>query len=125
MTQIEIDKRPRLQKLRNMVQIKAIMQTANKAMEEILDGKGLNITELKHLICAAVTVITEERNGRGEYKFEKQRSQTRPRVRRIQESINDIRKEPSGLVEIKRDNRKAQNIKRTRLLNPLAPELFF
>jgi len=37
-------------------------------------------------------------------------------VRRIQESINDIRKELSALVEIKRDNRKAQNVKRTRLL---------
>ena len=32
-TQIEIDKRPRLQKLQNMFKIKAIMQTANKAME--------------------------------------------------------------------------------------------
>jgi hypothetical protein len=40
-TQIEIDKRPRLQKLQNMFKIKAIMQTANKAMEEILDGKDI------------------------------------------------------------------------------------
>ena len=45
-TQIEIDKRPRSQKLQNMFKIKAIMQTANKAMEEILDGKDLNIAEL-------------------------------------------------------------------------------
>jgi len=34
-TQIEIDKRPKLQKLQNMFKIKAITQTANKAMEEI------------------------------------------------------------------------------------------
>ena len=40
-TQIEIDKRPRLQKIQNMFKIKAIMQMANKAMEEILDGKDL------------------------------------------------------------------------------------
>jgi len=39
-----------------------------------------------------------------------------PWVRCIQESINDIRNELSTLVEIKRDNRKVQNIKRTRLL---------
>jgi hypothetical protein len=41
------------------------MQTANKAMEEILDGKDLNITELNRLIYAAATVITEEINGTG------------------------------------------------------------
>jgi hypothetical protein len=49
-TQIEIDNRPRLQKLQNMVKIKAIIKMANEAMEEILDGKDLNITELNHLI---------------------------------------------------------------------------
>jgi hypothetical protein len=58
-TQIEIDKRPRLQKLQNIVKIKAIMKMANEAMEEILDGKDLHITELNHLIYAAATVITE------------------------------------------------------------------
>jgi len=31
-------------------------------------------------------------------------------------SINDIKRELSVLVEIKRDNRRVQNIKRTRLL---------
>ena len=62
MTQIEIDKTPRLQKLQNMFKIKAVMQTANKAMEEILDGKDLNVAELNHLIYAAATVITEEIN---------------------------------------------------------------
>jgi len=61
-------------------------------------------------------VITKEINGTGEYKLLTQRSKTPPWVRRIQESINGIRKGLSALVEIKRDNRKAQNIKRTRLL---------
>ena len=46
MTQIEIDNRLRLKKLQNMFEIKAITQTANKATEEILDGKDLNIAEL-------------------------------------------------------------------------------
>jgi len=90
-----------------MFKIKSIMQTPNKAMEEILDGKDLNITELNRLICAAAAaaaVITEEINGTGEYKLETQRSKTPPWVRHIQESINGIRKELSALVEIKRDN---------------------
>jgi len=99
-----------------MFKIKAIMQTANKAMEETLDGKDLNIAELNRLICAAAMVITEEINIKREYKLETPRSETPPWVRRIQESINDIRKELSALLEIKRDNRKTQNIKRTRLL---------
>ena len=77
-TQIEIDKRPRLQKLQNMFKIKAIMQTANEAMEEILDGKDLNINELNHLIYAEAMVITEEINGTGEYKLETQISKTPP-----------------------------------------------
>jgi len=87
------------------------MKTANQAMEEILD-----ITELNHLIYAAATVITEEVNGTGEYKLQTRISKTPPWVRRIQGSINDIRKELSVLVEIRRDNRKVMNIKRTRLL---------
>jgi hypothetical protein len=37
-THIEIDNRPRQQKVQNMLKIKAIMQTANEAMEETLDG---------------------------------------------------------------------------------------
>jgi hypothetical protein len=114
--QIEIDKQPTLQKLQNMVKIKAIMKMANEAMEEILDGKDLSVTELNHLIYAAATVITEEINGTGEYKLETQRSKTPAWVRRIQKSINNTRKELSALVEVKRDNRKAQNIKRIRLL---------
>ena len=43
------------------------MITANEAIEEILDEKDLNITELNLLIYAAATVITEEINGTGEY----------------------------------------------------------
>jgi len=68
-TQIATDKRPRLQKLQNMFMVKM----ANKAMEEILDKKDLNITELNHLIYAAATVITEEINGTAEYKIETRR----------------------------------------------------
>ena len=67
----------------------------NKAMEEILDGRDLNVTVLNHLIYAAATVITEEINGTGEYKLETQRSKTPPWVNHIQESINGIRKELS------------------------------
>jgi len=48
-----------------------------------------------------------------------QRLKTPAWVRRIQEGINDIRKERSASVEIKRDNRKAQNVKRTRLLEKI------
>ena len=54
------------------------MQTANKAMEGILDVKDLNITELNHLIYAAATVITGEINGTGEYKLETERSKIPP-----------------------------------------------
>ena len=66
--------------------IKAIMQTANKAMEEILDGKDLNITQLNHLIYVEATVITKEINGTGECKLETQRLKTPSWVRIIQES---------------------------------------
>ena len=38
-TQIAIDKRPRLQKLQNMFKIKVTVKMANKAMEEILEKK--------------------------------------------------------------------------------------
>jgi len=114
-TQVAIDKRPRLQKLQNMFKIKLIAKMANKAMEEILDKKDLNITELNHFIYAAAMVNTEEINGTAECKIKAQRSKPPPWVRRTQGSINDIRKELSVLVEIKRDNRKVQNIKRTRL----------
>jgi len=91
-----------------MFKIKAIKQTANKTMGEIQERKDLNITQLNHLIYAAATVITEEINGTGEYKLETQRSKTPLWVIRVQESINDFRKELSALVEIKRANRKNQ-----------------
>ena len=88
------------------------MKMANEAKEEILDEKNLNITELNHLIYAAATVITEQINGTGEYKLQTQKSQTPTWVRRTQGIINDIRKELSALVEIRRDNRKVMNIKK-------------
>ena len=115
-TRITMDNRPRLQKLQNMFKLKLIMKTANEAMGEKLDEKYLNITELNHLIFVAATVITEEINGMGECTLQTQRSTTPAWVRRIQGSINDIRKELLALVEIQRDNRKITNIKRTRLL---------
>jgi hypothetical protein len=71
-TQIAIDKRPRLQKLQNMFKIKVTANMANKAMEEILDKKDLNITEQNHLIYVAETIIIEELNGTAENKIETQ-----------------------------------------------------
>jgi hypothetical protein len=65
-TQIATDNRTTLQKLRIMSKLKVIIKMANKAMEEILNQKDLNITELNHLIYATATVITEEINGNGE-----------------------------------------------------------
>ena len=87
-----------------------------KQLKKYQTKKILNITELNHLIYAAATVITEEINGTGECKLQTQRSKTLPWIGRIQGSINDIRKELSALVEIRRDNRKVMNINRTRLL---------
>jgi hypothetical protein len=80
-TQIEIDKRPRLQKLQNVFKVKEITKTANEAMAEILAGKGLNMTELNHFIYAAATVLTEEINGTGSYKSETWRPEPPPWVR--------------------------------------------
>jgi hypothetical protein len=111
-TQIKIDKRPRLQKLQNMFKVKEIMKTANEAMVEILAGKDLNMTELNHFIYSAATALTEEINGTGSYKSETWRPETPPWVRRIQDSINGIRKELSALVEIKRNDRNTQYEKR-------------
>jgi len=44
-----------------MLKIKAVMQTANKAMEEIQDGIDLNITELNHLIYAAAQLLLQNK----------------------------------------------------------------
>ena len=63
-TRIEIDKRLRLHKLHSMFKEEEIVNTANEAMLEILEGKDLNMTELNHL-CAAAMVIIEEINGTG------------------------------------------------------------
>ena len=54
-----------------MFKIKAIRKTANEAMEQMLAGKDLNITELNYLIYAAAVVITEEISGTGNYKLGK------------------------------------------------------
>jgi mannitol-specific phosphotransferase system IIBC component len=99
-----------------MSKLKVITIMDNKAMEEILNQTDLNITELNHLIYAAATIITEETNGTGEYKPQVQRLKPPPWVRRIQGSINDIRKDLSALTEIKQDSRKVKNIKKARLL---------
>ena len=76
-TQMAIDKGPRLQKLQNMFKIKVIVKMSNETMEEILDQNDLNITVLNLLIYAAETVITEEINGTAEYK--EHRDQEHPR----------------------------------------------
>jgi hypothetical protein len=100
-SQVEIDKRPRLQKLQNVFKVKEIMKTVNEAMAEILAGKDLNMNELNHPIYAAATAVTEEINGTESYKSETRRPETPPWVKRIQYSINGIRKELSALAEIK------------------------
>jgi hypothetical protein len=122
LSQIEIDKRPRLQKLQNVFKVKEIMKTVKEAMVEILAGKDLNMTELNHLIYAAATALTEQIKGTGSYKSETQRPETPPWVRRIQESINGIRKELSALAEIKRNDRNTHNMKRARLLRTYKTE---
>jgi hypothetical protein len=96
--------------------MKEIIKTANEAMAEILAGKDLNMTELNHLIYSAATVLTEEINGTESYKSETQKPGTPPRVRRVQESVNGIRKELSALAKIKRNDRNTHNMKRKRLV---------
>jgi hypothetical protein len=62
MTKIKTDKRPRLQKLQNMYEIKETMKTANEALVDILEDKHRNLTKINHLICAAVVVVTKKKN---------------------------------------------------------------
>jgi hypothetical protein len=112
MTQIEIDKIRRLQKLQNMLKIKQIMKTTNEAVAEILVGKDLNLTDLNHFIYTEAVVITEEIHRTGSNNSETQSPKTPPRLRRIQESI---RGELSALAEIKRDDRKTQNMRRKKI----------
>jgi hypothetical protein len=61
-------------------------------------------------------VITGEIKRTGCYKSDTQESKTFPWFRCKQDSRNGIRKELSALAEIKRDEIKAQNMKRIRLL---------
>jgi hypothetical protein len=115
-TQIENDKRAILQKFQNVFKVKEIIKTANEAMIDILAGKDLNMPELNHLIYAAAMDLTEEINGTGSCESETWRPETPPWVRRIQDSINGMRKELSALAEIKRNDRNTRNMKRERLL---------
>jgi hypothetical protein len=70
-TQTEIDKRPRLEKLQNIFTVKERMKTAGEAMAEMLEDKNVNLTVINYLIYAGATVITEV-NGKGSYKSETQ-----------------------------------------------------
>ena len=99
-TQLTMDDRPRLQKLQNTFKMKLIMRTANDAVGEILCGRDFDVTELNYLIYASATVITGEINGRKEYKLQTQKLHTPPWIRRIQNTITDMRKELAQLVEI-------------------------
>ena len=91
------------------------MKTANDAVGEILCERHFNVMDLNHLIYAAATVITEEINGRKQYKLQTQILHTPPWIRRIQNTINNMRKELSQLVEIQRDNRKTMNKNKAKL----------
>ena len=91
------------------------MRTANDAVGEILCERDFDVTDLNHLIYTAATVITEEINGRKEYKLQTQRLHTPPWIRHIQNTINNMRKELSQLVEIQRDNRKTMNKNKAKL----------
>jgi hypothetical protein len=121
-TQIQINERPRLQKLQSTFQINEILKTANEAVAKLLKDKDLNLTEIIHLIYTAAMVIMKEINATGCYKSETQSPKTPPWVRCIQESINGIRKELSSFTEIKRDEMKTQNMKRKRLLRKCSTE---
>ena len=91
------------------------MEESNEEIAEILKDKYLSLTETSQLMYAAATVITEKVNGTGCYKSETHSPKTTRWVIRLQESINSIRKDLSAFAEIKRDEIKAQNMKRKRL----------
>ena len=101
MTQTEITKRSRLQKLQSIFKIKEIVKIANEAIAETLKDKDMSLTEINHLVYAAAAVITEEVNRTGCYKSETHSTKTPLWVRHIQESINGIRKDLSALAEIR------------------------
>jgi len=69
-TQTEINKGPRLQKLQSMFKTEETAKTANEAIAEILRDKDWKLTVINHLTYAAATVITEDVNGTGCYKAE-------------------------------------------------------
>ena len=58
--------------------MKLIMRMANDTVGEILRERDLDVMELNHLIYAVAMVITEEINGRKEYKLQTQRLHTPP-----------------------------------------------
>jgi hypothetical protein len=75
-TQIQFNKRLRLQKLQSKFQINETLKIANEAMAKILKDKDLNLTEIIHLINAAAMVITKEINGTGCYRSETESKNT-------------------------------------------------
>ena len=101
MTQTDINKRPRLQKLQGKFKIKETVKTANTTIGKTLKHKDLILTEINHLTYATAMVITEVVNGTGCYKSETLSPKTPPWVRLIQENINGIREDLSALAEIK------------------------
>jgi hypothetical protein len=48
--EIIVHKRPRLQKLHNIITLKEMMEPANKLMTEMLRDKHLNLSKKNHII---------------------------------------------------------------------------
>jgi len=48
--QIIFHKRPKLQKLHNIISLNEMMESANKLMTKMLQDKHLNLTKKKHFI---------------------------------------------------------------------------
>ena len=95
-----------------MFKIEEIVNNANETTAEIPEDKDLNLIDWdKPQAYAAAMVITEDVNGTGCCKSETHIPKTPPWVRRIQGSINGIRKDLSALAEIKGDEIMAQNMK--------------
>jgi hypothetical protein len=57
-TQTEITRRRRLQKLKNMFKIEEMMKTATEAIAKILEDKDFNLTKINHPIYTTAAVIT-------------------------------------------------------------------
>jgi len=73
-----------------------IAKTAKEAIAEILKDKDWKLIVINHLNYSAATVITEDVNRNGCYKSETHNPKTHPWVRRIQDTIKDIRKDLSA-----------------------------